>query len=153
VAALNAGNHGPDPATRDSLVRALGDARRVVRTGAAFSLVAMGTNRLEGPDAARFEAAKADYVARARLHEDDAAAQLDLARFLIRDAHYADAERALRASLVLEPAQRLDYYLAVAELGQGRLAEARQRLSRLRSDDPHASDARTLLTRLATLAK
>ncbi len=85
------------------LVRALGDDRRVVRMGAAFSLLSLGVQHLDGDDGARFEEAKKIYVARAATSPDHAPTQLDLGMFYLMDRDLAHAAEAFEASLRLDP--------------------------------------------------
>ncbi len=132
-----------------ALVAALADPRRVVRAGAALSLVRFGVTRLAGEPGGLFEAAKKDYVERARLHSDDAQTQLELGQFLLLDAQYASAAEAFDLSSRLDPRQRLDYFLALVDYGRGRMEAARRRLEKLRPDDPHTEAAQRLLQRLA----
>lgn len=149
VAALNLGGSGlPAERARPGLVKALRDPRRVVRVSAAFSLVSLGVPTLEGEDGALLEAAKADYVARGRFHADDADTQLDLGKFLLLANRYGEAAAALEQSRRLDPGRPLDYFLALTDMGLGRLAEARQRLRRVPPGDPYAAAARKLLERL-----
>jgi HEAT repeat protein len=132
-----------------ALVAALGDPRRVVRAGAALSLVRSGVTRLAGEPGGLFASAKKDYVERARLHSDDAQTQLELGQFLLLDARYSPAAEAFDLSRRLDPRQRLDYFLALVDYGRGRTEDARRRLEKMRSDDPHTEAARQLLRRLA----
>ncbi len=134
--------------TVDALVAALGDSRRVVRAGAALSLVRSGVTRLAGDSGRLFEAAKRDYVERARLHPDDAQTQLELGQFLLLDAQYAPAADAFDLSRRLDPRQSLDYFLALVDYGRGRLDDARRRLDALPPNDPHAAAAQRLRERL-----
>jgi tetratricopeptide (TPR) repeat protein len=133
-----------------ALASALGDPKRVVRAGAALSLVRSGVTRLPG-DASRglFEAAKHHYVERARQHPDDAPTQLELGQFLLLDGQYAAAAEAFDLSRRLDPRQRLDYFLALVDYGRGRTEEARRRLDALAPDDPNAAAAERLRRRLA----
>jgi predicted CXXCH cytochrome family protein len=149
VAALNVRPPSSDaPSVRSALVKALGDPRRIVRTSAAFSLVGMGVSRLAGEDGRRLEQAKADYVARARYNADDAGAQLDLGKFHLLAGELASARKALSDSLRLDPAQRLDYFFALVDVGEGRVSEARERLKKIKPDDPYAQAAKKLLEKL-----
>ena len=132
----------------EALVAALGDSRRVVRAGAALSLVRSGITRLDGDSGRLFEAAKRDYIERARLHPDDAQTQLELGQFLLLDAQYAGASDAFDLSRRLDPGQRVDYFLALVDYGRGRLGDARRRLDALPANDPHADAARRLRERL-----
>lgn len=149
IAALNLGGTGLSAErARPGLVQALRDPRRVVRVSAAFSLVSVGVPTLEGEDGALLEAAKADYVARGRFHADDADAQLDLGKFLLLANRYGEAASALEQTRRLDPGRPLDYFLALTDMGLGRLAEARQRLRHIPPGDPYAGAARKLLERL-----
>jgi tetratricopeptide (TPR) repeat protein len=149
VAALNTGGAGiPVERARPALVAALRDPRRVVRVSAAFSLVSLGVPTLEGEDGALLETAKADYVARGRFHADDADAQFDLGKFLLLATRYREATETLEHARRLAPGQPVDYFLALADMGQGKVAEARARLRKIPAGDPHAEAARKLLGRL-----
>jgi hypothetical protein len=134
----------------EALVSTLADPRRVVRAGAALSLVRSGITRLPGDSGRLFEGAKRDYVERARLHQDDAQTQLELGQFLLLDAQYASAEEAFDLSRRLDPRQPLGYFFALVEYGRGRLDAARRRLDALPVDDPHAAAAQRLRERLDT---
>jgi predicted CXXCH cytochrome family protein len=149
VAALNIGGNGfPAERARPALVAALRDPRRVVRASAAFSLVGSGVARLPGEDGLRFEAAKADYVARARFHSDDADTQLDLGKFLLLAERFDEARDSFELARRLDAARPLDYFLALSDVGLGRTREARERLRRIPAGDPFAEAARKLLMRL-----
>jgi predicted CXXCH cytochrome family protein len=149
VSALNAGGMGLERGVvQAALAGALRDERRVVRDAAALSLVGLGVVRLAGEDGARLEQAKADYVARARFHSDDPPTQLELGKFLLLDQRFREAAEALELSRHLDPAQPVDYFLALSDVGLGRIAEARTRLGGIASADPNAPAARLLLERL-----
>src|SRR5262249_56377434 len=91
--------------------------------GGALSVGGSGVTRLheEGPGGL-FEAAKRDYVERARLHPDDAQTQLELGQFLLLDAQYSGAAEAFDLSRRLDPRQRLDYFLALVRSRPARAA-------------------------------
>jgi tetratricopeptide (TPR) repeat protein len=149
VAALNLGATGvPRVAAQPALVAALRDERRVVRDAAALSLVGIGISTLEGQDGQRLEAGKADYVARARFHSDDPTTQLDLGKFLLLGNRFQEAVSALELSRHLDPGQPVDYFVALSEVGLGRIDEARKRLEHVSAADPNAEAARLLLGRL-----
>jgi cytochrome c-type biogenesis protein CcmH/NrfG len=94
------------------------------------------------------EAAKADYVARGRFHDDDADTQFDLGKFLLLANRYREAADTLAQARRLAPGQPVDYFLALTDLGQGKVAEARARLQKIPAGDPHAEAARKLLSRI-----
>ena len=149
VAALNLGGMGlAAERARPALTQALRDPRRVVRVSAAFSLVSLGVPTLEGEDGALFETAKADYVARGRFHSDDADAQLDLGKFLLLATRFREASETFELARRLDPRRPLDYFLALSDMGLGRVREARERLRRIPAGDPYAEAARQLLVRL-----
>ena len=68
--------------------------------------------QLAGEEGRLFEAAKRDYVERARLHPDDAQTQLELGQFLLLDGRYPSAAEVFDLSRRLDPTQRLDYFFA-----------------------------------------
>jgi tetratricopeptide (TPR) repeat protein len=149
VAALNLGGMGlAAERARPALTQALRDPRRVVRVSAAFSLVSLGVPTLEGEDGALFDTAKADYVARGRFHSDDADAQLDLGKFLLLATRFREASETFELARRLDPSRPLDYFLALSDMGLGRVREARERLRRIPAGDPYAEAARQLLGRL-----
>jgi len=149
VSVLNLASSGVAAAVaRPALIAALRDARAVVRTSAAFALVGMGVARLEGEDGRRLEAAISAYVDRARFHADDPEAQFDLGKFLLLAGRFAEARAALGQSKRLDAARPIDYFLALADWGEGRGAAARARLEKLPPSDPFAEPARQLLLKI-----
>lgn len=131
------------------LTRALADARRVVRVGAVVSLTNLGVTSLSGDDARRFEEAKRDYLTRRDFLADDASALLDVGKFQLlnrdADASAATLESSLRLQGTLQGSR---YFLAMARIAQGRLAEARELLSQIPKNDAYAADAAKLLATL-----
>ena len=87
-------------------------------------------------------------MARARFHSDDANAQLDLGKFLLLDRRFEDAAEALEQCHRLDPGRSIDYFLALSDVGLGRLAEARARLSRIPAQDAFSEQAQKLLRKL-----
>jgi hypothetical protein len=132
------------------LVQALGDERRTVRMGAAFSLLSLGVTRLEGEDGVKFDEAKKIYVARAATSPDHAPTQLELGKFQLLNRDLAAAAEAFETSLHLDPKQPdSTYYRAIARLGQGRPDEARDLLKKVDRDSPFYSASRALLEALS----
>lgn len=128
------------------LVRALGDSRRVVRVGAALSLMNLKVTSLEGESGRQFEQAKRDYLTRAALLEDDASALVDAGKFHLLNQDADASARTLEASLRLDSGlHAARYFLAVARLAQGRAGEARELLGKIPKDDPHGPAAAKLL--------
>jgi len=150
VAALKLGESRPHKEAALPLLReGLKDSGRVVRMNSAFSLVNLGVARLDREEGQRFEAAKADYVARAALFPDDADTQATLGQFLLLSAEYPRAAQAFEDALRLEPGRSVHYLMGLARLGEGRPEEARRCLAKVRPTDPYHPAARTLLETLS----
>ena len=146
TAVLGLGDPGFSPAVTPVLVRALSDPSRVVRVGAALSLMNRKVTRLDGPAAQPFEQAKQDYLTRSVLLADDARIQLDTGKFHLLDQNAGAAAAALEAALRIDdglPGAR--YFLAVARLAQGRKADAIVLLGQVPAADPQAAAATALL--------
>jgi tetratricopeptide (TPR) repeat protein len=125
---------------------AVRDGRASVRIAAAFSLMSLGVRELPGDDGPRYKAAKDEYVRRAALLGDDAPTQLELGKFLFLDRDYPRAGSAFEDALRLRVDQPgAQYFLALARLGEGRPAEARNALARVPAGDPYAGAVRELL--------
>ena len=132
--------------SRPILVRALSDPSRIVRVGAALSLMNRKITRLDGPAAQPFERAKQDYLTRSVLLADDARIQLDTGKFHLLDQNASAAAAALEAAMRIDdglPSVR--YFLAVARLAQGRKADAIVLLGQIPATDPQAAAAAALL--------
>ncbi|HXT69154.1 MAG TPA: cytochrome c3 family protein [Vicinamibacterales bacterium] len=128
------------------LVNALGDSAKVVRIGAALSLMNQRVTSLEGPSGVLFEEAKRDYVLRATLLSDDARVLFDVGKFHLMNQDSVSAVRTLTASLSLDPALHAGrYFLGLALLASGRTAEARAQLSRIPKDDAYSAAAQKVL--------
>ncbi len=133
------------------LIRALEDEVATVRMGAAFALMSLGIQSLEGEANRKFDAAKKIYVARAATSPDHAPTQLAIGKFHVLNRDLASAAAAFEASLKLDPNQEdADYYRALVRLGEGRLEEARELLEGVDAASGFHEAARALL---ATLPK
>jgi tetratricopeptide (TPR) repeat protein len=133
------------------LVRALDDEMATVRMGAAFALMSLGVQTLEGEANLKFDAAKKIYAERAATSPDHAPTQLALGKFHVLNRDLASAAAAFEASLRLDPEQKdAVYYRALARLGEGRTEEARQLLEEVDEKSAFHETARVLL---ATLPK
>ena len=133
------------------LVRALDDEVRTVRMGAAFALISLGIQTLEGEAGVKFDAAKKIYTERAATSPDHAPTQLALGKFHVLNHDLASAAAAFEASLKLDPDQKdALYYQAIARLGEGRIEEARRLLEDIDAKSDFHQAARALL---ATLPK
>jgi len=131
------------------LTHALADERRVVRVGAAVSLTNLGVSSLKGEDGRRFDEAKRDYLTRADFLADDPTALLDVGKFQLLNRDVDAAVSTLAASLRLQGTlQASRYFLALARIAQGRVADARVLLSQIPKDDLYAADAAKLLATL-----
>jgi len=153
IAAPQFARLGPTRAAsvKPCLAKALADERATVRMGAAFSLLSLGIQRLEGEDGLRFEAAKKIYVTRAETSPDHAPTQLQLGKFHLLNRDLTSAAAAFEASLKLDPDQKdAVYYQAIARLGEGRVKESRRLLEAVDEKSDFHQAARALL---ATLPK
>jgi hypothetical protein len=132
------------------LVRALDDETRTVRMGAAFSLLNLGIQRLEGEEGLKFDAAKKIYAERAATSPDHAPTQLALGKFHLLNRDLASAAEAFDASLRLDPEQEdAVYYRALIRLGEGRTDEAKKLLKQVGPESPFHATASALLERLS----
>ncbi|MGH9334269.1 MAG: ammonia-forming cytochrome c nitrite reductase subunit c552, partial [Vicinamibacteria bacterium] len=142
---------GPSQAAKVKpfLVRALDDEVRTVRMGAAFSLLSLGIQSLEGEEGRKFDEAKKIYAARAATSPDHAPTQLGLGKFHVLNRDLPAAAAAFEASLHLDPSQKDSvYYRAVARLGQGRNDEAKALLRSIGNESSFYAAARALLETL-----
>jgi predicted CXXCH cytochrome family protein len=148
VAALTLSSVASAPAPL-GLRAAVRDARASVRIAAAFALLSLGVRELPGEEGLSYKAAKDEYVRRAALLGDDAPTQLELGKFLFLDRDYRRAASAFEDVLRLRVDQPgAQYFLALARLGEGRPAEARNALARVPAGDPYAGAARELLRKV-----
>ena len=146
TAVLGLGEPRFSSAATPVLIAALSDSSRVVRVGAALSLMNRKITRLDGAASLAFERAKRDYLTRAVLLADDARVQLDAGKFHLLDQNANAAAAALEAAMRIDgglPGAR--YFLAVARLAQGRKADAVSLLSQIPTTDPQAAAASALL--------
>ena len=131
------------------LVRALDDEMATVRMGAAFALVSLGIQTLEGEANLKFDAAKKIYAERAATSPDHAPTQLALGKFHVLNRDLAAAAAAFEASLKLDPEQKdALYYQAIARLGEDRVEEARRLLEAVDEKSEFHQAARALLATL-----
>jgi len=131
------------------LVRALDDEMATVRMGAAFALMSLGVQTLEGEANLKFDAAKGLYAARAATSPDHAPTQLALGKFHVLNRDLASAAAAFEASLTIDPDQSdALYYRALARLGEGRTGQARKLLESVEADSAFYAAARALLKSL-----
>jgi predicted CXXCH cytochrome family protein len=138
-------------AAAPALIRALGDPRRVVRVGAALSLLNLRVGPLPAEAIPQFESAKADYLARAATLTDDPGVLLDAGKFHLMSQDAKRAVEALENSLRLDPGlHAARYFLAVGKLAQGRAADARTLLLGIPNGDLYFDPAVKLL---ATIGK
>jgi hypothetical protein len=131
------------------LVRALDDEADVVRMGAAFALMSLGVQSLEGEANVRFDAAKKLYADRAATSPDHAPTQLALGKFHVLNRDLASAAAAFDASLTLDADQKdAVFYRAIVKLGEGRMDEARRLLQEVDEASVMHGAARALLETL-----
>jgi tetratricopeptide (TPR) repeat protein len=132
------------------LVRALDDDVATVRMGAAFALMSLGVQTLEGEANVKFDAAKKLYAGRAATSPDHAPTQLALGKFHVLNRDLASAAAAFEASLKLDPRQEdALYYQAIVRLGEGRKDEARELLKQVDRESSFYAAAMALLQTLS----
>lgn len=151
AALLSLTDRGRDPAIRAAMEKALGDASRTVRMASALGLLNAGA-RPVGDDAlsSGLTSAMRDHAQRAAFLRDDPATQLDLGKMFFLAGDWKRAETAVRDALALSP--RIGggrYFLGLATIGQGRLAEGKTLLRSVDRKDPHRKDAEAVLAKLA----
>ena len=145
VIGLGEAGFAPD-ATTPVLTRALGDSRRVVRVGAALSLMNLRVATLPADAVPLFEAAKRDYLTRATLLADDPGVLLDVGKFHLMNQDAEQASHALEASLRLDASlHAARYFLAVGRLAQGRVSDARELLIAIPRGTAYSESAAKLL--------
>jgi HEAT repeats/Cytochrome c554 and c-prime len=140
---------GAEASRRSTLLAALDDPSRAVRIAALTGLINEGGAAPEGDDARRFRRVSLEFAARARLHEDDAAAQRDLGVVRMLAGDLDEAARAFEITLGLEanrPSVR--FLLGMVRFGQRRLEEARAWLRQVPPTDPSYTAAQNQLDKL-----
>ena len=142
--------NGAEVARRAVLLAALGDQARTVRIAALTGLINLGGRPPEGEDAARFRRVSLEFSARARLHEDDAAAQQDLGVVRMLAGDLDPAADALRIALDLDASRpSLKFLLGMVRYGQRRLDEAAALFKQVTASDPSYAAAQAQLKKLA----
>ncbi len=152
AALLSLTDQGKNPAVREAMERGLRDERRTVRMASALGLLNAGV-RPVGEDALSrgLTSAMRDHAARAAFLRDDPMTQLDLGKMFFLAGDWKGAEGAVRDALGLDPkTPGANYFLGLATLGQGRVAEAKAILRSVDRKDPHRKDAETILAKLPT---
>jgi predicted CXXCH cytochrome family protein len=143
----------PSAAQREELatrlVTLLKDPIRTVRISAAIAMVAMGVRPFPGEEGERYERAKAEYHARAELDSDDAQQQLAAGRFSFLSGDFAEAVKAFRATLTLDPTTPAQYYLGRSLAEESDFTSARQVLNAIPRDDRQYDAAQRLLAEIA----
>jgi predicted CXXCH cytochrome family protein len=152
VALLSLADQARDPAVRGAMEAALTDTRRTVRMAAALGLLNAGlSSRPSGEFAEALASAMNDHARRALFLSEDPGAQLDLGKMFFLAGRFSNAESSVRAAMRLNP--RIvggTYFLGLATLGQGRVAEGAALLRRVDRRDPHRKDAEAVLAKLPT---
>jgi predicted CXXCH cytochrome family protein len=138
-----------DPAARSAIIAALDDPRRAVRIAALVSLVNFGGGPFNAGDDKRFRRVSAEYVAAARLREDDPTIQTDRGFVHLLNDEFDLAANALQVALTLKPAAtRSTFLLALVRMGQGRVGDARALLKQVPRSDPNFDAAQARLKTL-----
>ena len=139
-----------DGSGRAALLAALDDSRAAVRVTALASLVNLGAGPFAGADGERFRRVSAEYVARGRARQDDAAIQTDVGMVHLLNGDLTSAAAALENARALEPgSSRPLFPLALVRLGQGRSADARALLQQVPRSDSDYGAAQERLKALA----
>jgi tetratricopeptide (TPR) repeat protein len=150
AALLSLTDQGRIDAVRAAMERGLSDERRTVRMAAALGLLNAGV-RPAGEDAVSrgLLAAMGEHATRAAFLRDDPVTQLDLGKMFFLAGDWKRAETSVKDALGLDPrTPGANYFLGLATLGQGRLAEAKAILRSVDRKDPHRKDAETVLAKL-----
>lgn len=152
AALLSLTDQGRIAAVRAAMERGLSDERRTVRMAAALGLLNAGVRPAgEDPVSRGLVAAMGEHATRAAFLRDDPATQLDLGKMFFLAGDWKNAETSVRDALGLDPkTPGANYFLGLATLGQGRVAEAKAILRGVDRKDPHRKDAETILAKLPT---
>lgn len=150
AALLSLADQGKDRDIRSAMEASLQDPRRAVRMAGALGLVNAGAMAPGSTPPPELSIAIQDHAARARFLSDDPGTQLDLGKMFFLTGDWKGAETSLRAALRLSPKiSGGTYFLGLATLGQGRLAEAKSLLKSVERSDPHRKDAEAMLARIS----
>jgi hypothetical protein len=150
AALLSLTNRGRAPGVRAAMEHGLRDERRTVRMAATLGLLNTGL-RPSGDDALSraLTASMRDHAVRADFLRDDATTQLDLGKMYFLAGDWKSAESSVRDALRLEPKlPGATYFLGLATIGQGRVAEGKALLRAVDRKDPHRKEAETVLAKL-----
>ena len=150
VAMLSLAERGRDPGVRTAMEKALGDVRRTVRMAGAVGLLNAGlASPLPPASSEALQAAMREHANRARFLNEDPGAQLELGKMYFLAGQWRSAETSLRDALKLDSkVAGGHYFLGLATLGQGRVADARALLRSVDRKDPHRKDAEAVLAKL-----
>ena len=152
AALLSLTDQGRNAAVHAAMERGLTDERRTARMASALGLLNAGI-RPVGEDALSLGLTSAmhDHATRAAFLRDDPVTQLDLGKMFFLAGNWKSAETSVRDALGLDPkTPGANYFLGLATLGQGRVAEAKAILRSVDRKDPHRKDAETILAKLPT---
>jgi tetratricopeptide (TPR) repeat protein len=152
AALLSLTDRGKNPEVRAAMERGLRDERRTVRMASALGLLNAGVRPGADDDLSpALLASMGDHAARASFLRDDATTQLDVGKMFFLAGDWKSAETSLRNALKLNPkTPGGNYFLGLAALGQGRIAEGKAILKSVDRKDPHRKDAETILAKLPT---
>ncbi len=151
AALLSLTDQGRIAAVRTALERGLSDERRTVRMASALGLLNAGVRpKGDDPVSRGLVAAMSEHATRAAFLRDDPVTQLDLGKMFFLAGDWKGAEASVRDALGLDPkTPGANYFLGLATLGQGRVAEAKTILRSVDRKDPHRKDAETVLAKLS----
>jgi predicted CXXCH cytochrome family protein len=147
---LSLTDQGKRPLVRETLERGLVDATRTIRMASALGLVNAGVGRDTPAHLNQaLKTAVGEHASRARFLNEMPSAQLDLGKLFFLAGRFQDSESSVRDALRLEPkVAGGTYFLGLAALGQGRVAEGVALLRNVDKNDPHRKDADAVLAKL-----
>ena len=136
-------------AAHDALVDALGDPARTVRIGSLLGLLNQGGEALPPGEFQRFRHVGDEFVAWARMNQQNADLQRAEGIIHLLDGDFNRAADSLEISTNLDPGNgSATFFLALARVGQRRYDEARALLQAVPRLDPHYERAQEQLKKL-----
>ena len=119
-------DNSPRPESREALLKALDDKRRLVRIRAAGALASLPRNQLSARDRARLEAASSELEASLQVRLDSWSAHYNLGNYYVARGRLLKGVNAFRTSARLRPdvvQPLVNLSMAYARLGKNELAE------------------------------
>ena len=148
IAALRESGRG-DRTGRAAVLTALSDPKRAVRVAALLTLIGQGGADLTPGDLARFRYVADEFTAWSRVNQQDPELQRAQGIVQLLKGDVEQAASALGISFDLDPdAPTVRFFLAVARIGQRRIADARTLLAQVPRTDPFYEQAQQQLKKL-----